>query len=110
MGSLQFEQLLRDFLLGAGNQIPIVKSASVQESEAFEPLLVTITEGLVEPTPETESLTVSLDTALTEVMDEIADDNAVQRSLTFSLPEEEGMKDFAGKFYPIAQRWELPVF
>ena len=115
IGSLQFEQILKDFLLGAGNQVPVAKSAAVQESELFEPLLSSamtlegfepepqpepflssITEGLVEPSSAGNELTISLDTAMSDVLQEISDDKLALRSLNFSLPEEEGMKYYAG--------------
>ena len=109
IGSLQFQQILRDFLLGAGNHIPISKSAAVQETDSrydpepwlsavgdMEPFLASVTEGLVEPTKEEDNLTVSLDTAMDEIIQEISDDQTALRSLSFTLPEEEGMKYFAG--------------
>ena len=95
LGSLQFQQILRDFLLGAGNHIPISQSAAVKESETFEPLLSSVTEGLVDPSVDQE-LTISLDTAISEVLTDIDDDTKALCSLNFSLPEEEGMKYFTG--------------
>ena len=97
-------------MLGAGNHIPISKSAAVQEPDSrydpepwlsaaggdFEPFLSSITDGLVEPTQEEDNLTVSLDTAMDDIIQEISDDQTALRSLSFTLPEEEGMKYFAG--------------
>ena len=111
IGSLQFVQILKDFLLGAGNQVPIAESAAVQESEVFEPLLSSACEGFVEPEPMLSSvteglvepsagneLTISLDTAMSDVLQEISDDKIALRSLNFTLPEEEGMKYLAGMY------------
>ena len=99
MGTLDFERVLRDFLLGAGNHIPISKSSAVQESEVFEPFLSPVlTDELVEPTPTIaeEDIVVPLDQALDDIMDELASDQAELRNLNFTLPEEEGFKYLAG--------------
>ena len=112
LGSLVFEQALRDWLLGAGKHIPIVKACSVQavqeEEDPFhfsvyemekkeDPFFRSITEDLVMPENEQEeSLTVDLDTALTEVIDEIASDTKAVQDLNFPLAEDEKMKFFAG--------------
>ena len=76
LGSLVFEQALRDWLLGAGKHIPIVKACSVQavqeEEDPFhfsvyemekkeDPFFHSITEDLVMPeNKQEESLTVDL--------------------------------------------------
>ena len=99
MGTLDFERVLRDFLLGAGNHIPISKSSAVQESEVFEPFLSPVlTDELVEPTPTIaeDDIVVPLDQALDDIMDELASDQVELRNLNFTLPEEEGFKYLAG--------------
>ena len=97
MGTLDFERVLRDFLLGAGNHIPISKSSAVQESEVFEPFLSPVlTDDLVESSIAEEDIVVPLDQALDDIMDELASDQAELRNLNFTLPEEEGFKYLAG--------------